>query len=147
MIEIPKRVTNPNSKTSELSRIAQELPPETKVPESIPYLISFARYKDKLCEISILSKNKAKKTLLILKEIGTKIFCKADFQRFGIKTHRIDNKGEYKKLYYGLGPDIEVRELFLQGTGRIFYFTVEPERILYIVAIRENHFEVDKVRR
>ena len=111
------------------------------------YVISFAKYNEKLCEISELSKNKGKKALSILKEIGTKVFSRTDFQRHNIRTDGIANSGEYKKLYSKIAPDIEVRELFLQDTGRIFYFDIEPERILYVVAIRENHFETDKVRR
>lgn len=147
MIDIPSQVTEPSDKENEISQIAQELPWRTEAPESIPYVISFAKYNEKLCEITVLGKNKGNKALSILKEIGTKIFSRSDFQKHKIKTAGVVNTGEYKKLYNGLGSDIEVRELSLQGTGRIFYFDIEPERLLYIVAIRENHFETDKVRR
>ena len=147
MTDIPKLATEPSDEQNKLSQIAQELPQETEAPEAIPYVISFARYKNKLCEIDGLGKNKGNMALSILKEIGTKVFSRADFQWHNIKTDGITNNSEYKKLYNGLAPDIEVRELFLQGTGRIFYFDIEPERILYIVAIRENHLETDKVRR
>ena len=147
MTDIPKPATEPSDEQNKLSQIAQELPQETEAPEAIPYVISFAKYNEKLCEISELSKNKGKKALSILKEIGTKVFSRADFQRHNIITDGIANSGEYKKLYSKIAPDIEVRELFLQDTGRIFYFDIEPERILYVVAIRENHFETGKVRR
>lgn len=147
MTEIPAKVTESSDSKNELSQVAQELPQETEAPEAIPYIISFARYNEDLCEISVLGKNKGNKALAILKEIGTKVFSRADFQRRNIKTDSIAKVGDYKKLYNGLSPDIEVRELFLQGTGRIFYFDIEPARMLYIVAIRENHFEVGKVRR
>lgn len=147
MTDIPQPVTEPSDEENKLSQIAQELPQDTEAPEAIPYVISFARYKNKLCEIDGLGKNKGNKALSILKEIGTKVHSRADFQRHNIRTDGIANTGEYKKLYNGLAPDVEVRELFLQGTGRIFYFDIEPERMLYIVAIRENHFETDKVRR
>lgn len=147
MTDIPAQVTEPSDKDNELSVVAQKLPQDTEAPEAIPYVISFAKYNEKLCEITDLGKNKGKKALTILKEIGTKVFSRADFQRHNIKTDGIINSGEYKKLYSGFGPDIEIRELFLQGTARIFYFDIEPARILYVVAIRENHFETDKVRR
>ncbi len=147
MTDIPKPATEPSDEQNKLSQIAQELPQETEAPEAIPYVISFAKYNEKLCEISELSKNKGKKALSILKEIGTKVFARADFQRHNIRTDGIANSGEYKKLYSKIAPDIEIRELFLQDTGRIFYFDIEPERTLYVVAIRENHFETDKVRR
>lgn len=147
MTDIPKQATEPSDDGGKLSQIAQELPQDTEAPEAIPYVISFAKYNNRLCEISALGKNKGNKALSILKEIGTKVFSRADFQKNNIRTNGIADNGEYKKLYNGLRPDIEVKELFLQSTGRIFYFDIEPDRVLYLVAIRENHFETDKVRR
>jgi hypothetical protein len=147
MTDIPKKVAQTADDGSELPEAVAEMPQETEAPEAIPYLISFGKYKNKLCEIDCLGKNKGNKALFILKEIGTKVFSRVDFQRHNIKTGGIANANEYKKLYSGLAQDIEVRELFLQGKSRIFYFDIEPERILYVVAIRENHFETDKVRR
>lgn len=147
MADIPKQVTASNDEYSELPQDIAEIPQEIEVPEVNPYLISFARYNNKLCEIEGLGKNKGNKALTILKEIGTKVFSRVDFQKCNIKTGGIGNFGIYKKLYNGLGQDIEIREISLQGTGRIFYFDIKPDRILYIVAIRENHFETNKVRR
>lgn len=147
MVDIPKQVTVSSNEHGKLLQSVAEMPQEIEAPEVSPYLISFAKYNIKLCEIEGLGKNRGNKALSILKEIGTKVFSRVDFQRCNIKTNSIGNFGYYKKLYNGLGPDIEVRELYLQGTGRIFYFDIEPDRILYIVAIRENHFETDKVRR
>lgn len=146
MTDIPKLATEPSDEENKLSQIAQELPQGTEAPEAMPYVISFARYKNKLCEIDDLGKNKSKRALSILKDIGTKVCSRADFQRYNIKNKGIANSSEYRKLYNGLAPDVEVRELFLQGTGRIFYFDIEPERMLYILAIKENHFETNKVR-
>lgn len=143
---IPEGVTETPAQSG-LPQDVAELSPESEAPEATPYVISFAKYKNKLCEIEILGKNKGNKALSILKEIGTKVSSRADFQKNNIKTDGIVNNGEYKLLYNGLGPDIEVRELSLQSTGRIFYFDIEPDKVLYIVAIRENHFETDKVRR
>ncbi len=54
---------------------------------------------------------------------------------------------EYKKLYRGIAEGIELKEIKLQQTARIFYFDIEPERTFYVVAITENHLETDKVRR
>src|SRR3989338_8202019 len=51
MTDIPKLATEPSDEQNNLSQIAQELPHETEAPEAIPYVISFARYKNKLCEI------------------------------------------------------------------------------------------------
>lgn len=147
MTDIPKTVAQPTDDSGEIPREVAEMPQEQEAPEANPYLISFAKYNNKLCEISELGKNKGNKALSILKEIGMKVYSRADFQKNAIQNSAISNSGEYKKLYSNLAPDVEVRELFLQGTGRIFYFDIEPERILHIVAIKENHFEKDKVRR
>lgn len=147
MIDIPSKVVEPVKDNNVIPQEVKEMSQETEAPEANPYVISFSKYNDKLCEIECLGKNKGNKALSILKEIGTKVFSRSDFQKHNIKSDSIGCGGEYKKLYNGLAPDIEVRELFLQGTGRIFYFDIEPEQKLYIVAIRENHFETDKVRR
>lgn len=130
-----------------IPKIVAELPQESNVSEIEPYKISFSKYNDKLCEISSLGKNKGNKALAILKEIGTKVFSRADFQRLNIQTKSVVYNGAYKPLYNKIADGIEIKELSLQGTGRIFYFDIEPERMLYVVAIKENHFETEKVRR
>lgn len=147
MPDIPKQVVETIKEEGSLPSIITEIPQEMEAPEANPYVISFARYNEKLCEITGLGKNKGNRALSILKEIGTKVFSRSDFQKHNIQSDGIAYAGEYKKLYSGLGPDIEVRELFLQGTGRIFYFDIETEQKIYIVAIRENHFETEKTRR
>lgn len=147
MADIPKQVTTSSNEDSELPQSVAEMPQDTTVPEINPYVISFAKYKKKLCEIKDLHKNNSRKALSILKEIGTKVFSRVDFQKHNIKTKGIANSGDYKKLYNGFEPDIEVKEIRIQGDARIFYYDVEPERILYIVAITENHYETDKVKR
>lgn len=131
----------------ELPEKVAELPQDSDAPEGSPYVISFAKYNNRMCEINDLTGNKGKKAISILKEIGTKVFTKADFARNSIKNEVVKYAGEYKKLFSGLAEDIELRELFLQDTGRIFYFDLEPERTMFVVAIRENHLETDKVRR
>ncbi len=149
MFDIPKevaQVSNTDPDCAIPSSVA-ELPQDTEIPEGKPYVISFAKYNKNMCELSVLTKNKGTKALTILKEIGMKVFSRSDFQRNNIPTKSIANKGAYKPLYNRLGQDTEVREMFLQGDGRIFYFDIESERALYIVAITENHLETDKVRR
>lgn len=124
-----------------------ELPKDLESPEARPYVISFAKYNEDLCEISVLSSNKARKTVQTLKIIGTKIHSSADFQRSNIDRLPIARKGDYIRLYRGLGADITVKEIKLQEDARIFYFDIEPERTFYVVAITENHFETNKIRR
>lgn len=146
MVDIPNEVAQFGVE-GQIPKAVAELPQQSEEPEIRPYVISFAKYNERLCEIEALGKNKGNRALSILKKIGTQVYSRADFQRSNIKTSLINNSGEYRKLYNKLAPDVEVKEMFLQSTGRIFYFDVEPERMLYVVAITENHFETEKTRR
>ena len=65
-------------------------------------------------------------------------------QQNNIHTRIVTNYGEYKILYYGLGPDVEIREHEIQSTARIFYYFVD--KYFYIRAIKNSHFETDKHR-
>jgi len=147
MVNIPKSAIEPSKKIDELSQIAQRLPQETEAPEAIPYVISFAKYNEKMCEISGLGKNKAKKVLEILKTVGTKICSGTDYYKNCIDRIGVHCKGEYKKLYRRIPEGVGLKEIKLQGTARIFYFDIEPKRTFYVVAVRENHLETKKVRR
>ncbi len=100
-----------------------------------------------MCELELLGSNKAKKLIKSLKAIGTKIRSTSDFQRYSIDRIPVRCEGEYKKLFNGLSPDIELRELKLQEKARMFFFDIEPQRILYVVAITENHLETNQTRR
>ena len=124
--------------------IAAELPIKEE-PEAIPFLISFEKYKDKLCEINNLIKNCPKKALKDLKTIGSKIFDLDDFNKNGIDTEPIKCEGEYTKLFNGLSEDEEVKEHKLQGSARTFYFLNAVKRRVYIIAITNKHLETDKV--
>ena len=146
MLDIPSEVTQ-FSQEGDIPKMVAELPQESEILEARPYLISFANYNYKLCQIDILGKNKGNEALRILRNIGTNVYTRADFQKNKIDNCSISNSGDYKKLYNKLDQGIEIRELFLQSTGRIFYFDIEPERVLYVVAITENHYETDKIRR
>jgi hypothetical protein len=146
MADIPQEVTEMQN-DGDIPKIVAELPQESDVAEIEPYKISFSKYNEKLCEISLLGKNRGNRALTILKEIGTKVFSRADFQRHDIQTKGVAYDGAYKPLYNKIADGIEIKELFLQGDGRIFYFDIEPARMLYVVAIKENHFETGKVRR
>jgi hypothetical protein len=147
MSEIPKKVVNSDIEEKELPQEVAELSQELESPESNPYLISFAKYNDKMCELSLINNNKAKKAIETLKIIGTKIRSKTDFQRYSIDRIPVRFEGEYKKLFKGLQDDVELKEIKLQQKARLFYFDIEPDRIMYVVAIRDNHLETDKVRR
>ena len=146
MVDIPEEATKPSEEPAQIPEKVASAPQE-EAPEVKPYLISFSKYNEDMCEIEHLDKNKAKRTVETFKTIGTKIRSQADFQRFSIDRIPVKNAGEYKKLFRGLGEDIDLKELKLQQDARIFYFDVEPERMFYVVAITQNHLETDKVRR
>ena len=145
MPDIPNAVAD-NPSEGDIPNIVAELPQASEAPEAQPYLISFSKYNNRLCEISLLNSNKAKKAIETLKDIGMKIRSQADFQRNHIDRIPVEYKGDYKKLFNGLSGDIELKELKLQQDARIFYFDLEPERTLYVVAITHNHYETAQVR-
>lgn len=147
MADIPKQVAQTSGETSELPQTVAEIPQEIEAPEANPYVISFAKYNEKMCELSQLGNNKAKKAIETLKTVGTKIRSTADYQRHSVDRIPVRCEGEYKKLFKGLEDDIELKEIKLQQSARVFYFDIEPERTFYVVAITDNHLETDKVRR
>jgi hypothetical protein len=147
MPDIPNDVAQVSNNEGDIPKIVAELPQETDALETRPYLISFSKYNDRLCEISLLTSNKARKAVETLKTVGTKIRSQADFQRNSIDRIPVRYAGEYKKLFNGLSADIELKELKLQQSARIFYFDIEPERTFYVVAITENHLETEQTRR
>lgn len=147
MIEIPENVAQPIEERGELPQAVAEMPQEQEVPEASFYVISFAKYNENMCEISMLNSNKARKAILTFKAIGTKISSEADFSKYNIDRLPVHCSGDYKKLYRGLEEDIDLKEIKLQEDARIFYFDIESKRTFYVVAITQNHLETDKVRR
>jgi hypothetical protein len=137
MTDIPKEVARSTEASGDIPQSAASMSQEIEAPEADPYVISFIKYNDKMCEISDLTGNKAKRAVETLKKVGTKIRSTADYQRHSVDRIPVKYDGEYKKLFNGL----------LQQDARIFYFDIEPERTFYVVAITENHLETDKVRR
>lgn len=147
MTDIPKQVAQARDEGDKIPRSVTEIPQEVEAPEASPYVISFARYNERMCEIHLLDRNKPRKAVETFKLIGTKVCSRADFQRYSIDQIPVRREGDYKKLYGGLSDDIDLKELKLQQDARIFYFDVEPDRTFYVVAITQNHLETDKVRR
>ena len=123
------------------------LPQDLEDVETKPYLISFENYNERECQIKDMLKNQPKKALEIFKLIGTKILAESDFSKFGITSKPIRNEGEYLKLWKGLSPDVEIKELIVQSESRIFYHVIEAVKKFYVVAITATHFETEKVRR
>ena len=147
MPELPDRVADAGEDGNGLPQSVAEMPQEMEAPEADPYVISFAKYNEKCCEINLLSGNKPRRVIEDLKKIGTKVRSTADFQRHSIDRLPVTNKGDYRRLFRGLEDDIELKELKLQQDARMFYFDIESERTFYVVAITNNHLETDKVKR
>ncbi len=133
-------------KLSSILEEVAERPQEEEMIETVPYLISFLRYNEKVCEISLLGKNKPKLALEYLKNIGLKMKSMDDIKN-NMTCFPVRCEGDYKKLFNRLDPAVEMHEIKLQADSRIFFFIVEPERVLYVVALTENHLETDKNRR
>jgi len=117
--------------------------PQSENPEEIGFVISFQHYRDDLCEIKLLSKNGGRRALENLRVIG-KSYNKFSLRQNNIDIDPVANNGEYKKLYNGLSPDVEILEHRIQSTARLFYFFVN--NYFYIRAIKNSHFETDKQR-
>ena len=148
MPEIPKEITRSEQQEEDiLPQSVAEILQDVEAPEVSPYVISFAKYNEKVCEVDLLNKNKPKLVIESLKKIGTKVRSTADFQRYSIGRIPVRYEGDYKKLFRGLGEGVDLRELKLQQSARIFYFDIESRRTLYIVAITNNHLETRKVKR
>ena len=147
MIDIPKKVAQPTVESNIIPPEVAEMPQEQEAPEAEPYVISFAKYNCKMCEVSLLNGNKAKKAIETFINIGLNVRSSSDFQRHSIDQIPVQYKGEYKKLFRGLDNDIDLKEIKLQQDARIFYFDIESNHTLYVVAIKQNHLETSKVRR
>ncbi|MDE0243576.1 MAG: hypothetical protein OYG31_02590 [Candidatus Kaiserbacteria bacterium] len=147
MSSIPRPVTKTAGGRIKIPQKVNEVSQETEAPEAMPYVISFATYNDKVGNLSVLKGNKAKKTLEVLKKVGTEIRSPADYQKYSLQYKPVRRDGEYKKLFSGLPDDVDLKEIKLQGKSRIFHFSIESKRVFYVVAITENHLETNKVRR
>lgn len=145
-MSIPPEITDAGGTGGIIDTVA-EVPANTSVPEDQPYMISFEKYNEAMCEIDCLGKNKHKKIVQVLKQIGMKVRSTADFQRHSIDRIPVTCSGGYKPLFNRLDPGVDLKELKLQGTGRVFYFDLEHKKTLFVVAITENHLETDQNRR
>ena len=129
-----------------------ELPVEVE-PETEPYLLSFSKYNEKMCQLEDggFDKKQSKDVLKMIKSIGTKLFSRADISFIGTIKHVV-NDGDYTDLYNGLNdggsPDIKVEEIYLTedkgDAGRIFFFTVDTEKKFYFLAFRKTHIDTSK---
>jgi len=126
-----------------LPEIVAERPQTEEAPEVVPFLISFARYNRKECDIDGMDHKRAKKALKTLRNIGVEIYNEEDFgaKLPKLKVCAIEPNGEYRRLYTGLTdfPDAEIREAKVDlDKCRLFFFIVN--RIFYVVAVKDSHY-------
>ncbi len=57
------------------------------------------------------------------------------------------NTHEYSKLFKGLDEGVEIYEVYLRDTNRLFYYVDDATKIIYCVGIRNAHLETGKNRR
>lgn len=145
-MDLPRSVAESNPQEVLTPKVA-ELSQESESTEASPYVISFGKYNEKLCEIDNLIGNKGKKVLNHLKTIGMNICSFEDFRKNNLEVRTVTNEGEYKKLFNHLGEDIELKELIIGKDERLFFFVIESEKVICIVTIKASHFETNKNRR
>ncbi len=106
------------------------------------FQISFRYYKEKMCEISYLEKNRARETLKVLKTVGQSTINTLK----DIKLDRLPVRavGEYARLFKGLPPDFDVFEHKTQGDSRLFYSSAD--NLFFVILIKNNHFDTSKNR-
>ncbi|MDO8571601.1 MAG: hypothetical protein Q7R79_02895 [bacterium] len=130
-------------KDTVLPEAVAERPQSEEAPEVVPFLISFARYNKKECDIDGMDHKRAKKTLKTLRDIGVEIYSEEDFiaKLPKLKVSAIEPSGEYRRLYTGLTdfPDAEIREAKVDlDKCRLFFFIVN--RLFYVVAVKDSHY-------
>ncbi|MFA5986516.1 MAG: hypothetical protein WC819_04200 [Parcubacteria group bacterium] len=135
---------------------------EGRVPESVAsmgdvfddsevYSISFSQYASNECEIDAMISNGDKcsgRALQLLKLIGSHCSNLRTLKHLGFETKKIANDNQYKRLYNKLkmcGVDIKettIYESYISNQGgRIFFWVYGQKKMIYIVAIRRNHYK------
>ncbi len=129
---------------------------EVEDPEVLPYKISFVAYNESECEIDGLKRSNAAVALKIVRDIGVRFTDCVSLQKGSVSIDEIKHvvrSGAYKKIYKGLGEDIEVMEIKRVRKDkrdssndislRIFFYTLDQERTFYMIAVRETHYNLD----
>jgi len=130
-----------------------ERPQEEEAPEATPFFISFVKYNEKECQVNGLEKGLAKKALVAFKDIGLALNVFDSFSNFKHQVSKLSfehvvDGGEYKKIYKGVRdiPDVEIYEGKIEKKrGRLFFFILE--KVFYLIAIRDSHYDTTKGRR
>lgn len=135
-----------------IPQTAALLPEDAEAPEALPFKLSFARYNNKECEMNSMNGDCAKATLTILRDVGVFYISKDNYQKNegnGVSIEHVIRDGDYKAVYQGLEDDVEVKEIKHKDDRkdvdlRIFFYTIEAERIFYLIAARHSHYDTSK---
>jgi hypothetical protein len=118
---------------------------EEDIPEGKFFNISYKHYNKKICGINELESGSYKSFTKYLRKIGGNASIIDLREELKTNLKQINRSGEYGKLFSKLSDDIEVFEIILTSSNRLFFYIVENN--FYIIALRAKHFEVGKNRR
>ncbi|TRZ78474.1 hypothetical protein D4R87_00600 [bacterium] len=109
---------------------------EDKLKEN--FLFSFAHYKIGQCGLKDLYGKDSKQLIEKLRRINETTIRELPSSK--LIHDNVKKGGNYKSLFDGLSPDVEIREIRFSDSGRIFAYFVE--RYVCIVAIKPNHIKI-----
>lgn len=138
--------------------VTQEIPskvaesPESVELETQPYKISFTKYLNNECEINGMTKENSVCALKTIKTLGMNFTDQSNFSK-SLPSHsllrHVKDTGDYSVLYKGLSADEVIWEIKSVHESkkydlRIFFYTIDPQRVLYLRAIRQSHYDTTK---
>jgi hypothetical protein len=118
-------------------RLANSVALIKEKPDEGKFRISFDYYNDNLCEIDDLQTSPARKCLNKLKQIGRSTHKTLSENNINPKT--VICAGHYKELFSKLSPDVNLFEIDIGSSGRLFYFIVGS--LFHIVSVKNSHFK------
>lgn len=103
------------------------------------FKISFEKYKENHCEFKNLDKSSYKKALKWMKEVSV-YTSQEDVYRYG-QGGDIKNAGNYSFLFQGLSDDADIKEFYLVGDNRIFYYIDDAKKIINCLLFKNTHIK------
>lgn len=116
------------------------------------YLISFVNYLDNECEMNKMITNKDRDlgyALKILKTVSGECEHYRQLKEKNFTIKPVHNNSQYSKLYKGLeNMGIDIRGLLIyeayiktSSDGRMFFWSDEPNKKIYVITVRKNHYK------
>ena len=110
------------------------------ITENSFYRISFEKYIKKDCEVKDLVISCAKKTILWFRDIGL-TSEKEELNKINKSDKAIIKVGNYRYLFNGLEPDVEIKEHSIGDAQRVFYYIDNYKKSVNIILIKNSHIE------